>query len=159
MTEKIDPVESAEQEIELLVAGFASALRDKLIDAERKYGHRNAWKRDDWADDLRAELARHVAKGDPRDVAAYCAFAWYHGWSLAAAAAGMVMVRREVLERAHEFASIVVSKAVEDETSTHVAINYDEHDAGVIYHRAAALKRALANTLLAASLAQQEPTS
>lgn len=31
-------------------------------------------------------LAEHVAKGDPRDVAAYCAFAWHHGWSTAEAA-------------------------------------------------------------------------
>ncbi len=27
-------------------------------------------------------IRQHLAKGDPRDVAAYCAFAWYHGWSL-----------------------------------------------------------------------------
>lgn len=73
----------AEQEIERLVSAFASVLRDKLLDAERKYGHNSGWKRDDWADKLRADIRAHVEKGDPRDVAAYCAFAWYHGWSLA----------------------------------------------------------------------------
>jgi hypothetical protein len=25
-------------------------------------------------------LSEHLAKGDPRDVAAYAAFCWYHGW-------------------------------------------------------------------------------
>ena len=32
-----------------------------------------------------AEFHRHIAKGDPRDVAAYCAFMWYHGWKTEAA--------------------------------------------------------------------------
>ncbi len=27
----------------------------------------------------RNELVEHVKKGDPRDVAAYCAFLWHHG--------------------------------------------------------------------------------
>lgn len=28
-----------------------------------------------------AHFHQHIAKGDPRDVAAYCAFMWWHGWS------------------------------------------------------------------------------
>ena len=32
---------------------------------------------------LSPELRAHADKGDPRDVAAYCAFLWYHGASSA----------------------------------------------------------------------------
>jgi len=65
-----------------LVARFSEALLAKLRDAQQKYGY-DGWVRDDWADELRLHLRQHVEKGDPRDVAAYCAFAWHHGWSLA----------------------------------------------------------------------------
>ncbi|AIB11819.1 hypothetical protein ABAZ39_07370 [Azospirillum argentinense] len=70
-----------------LVTGFAEALAAKLRLAEVKYGYSDGWRRGDWRDELVAKLAEHVHKGDPRDVAAYCAFAWFHGWSLAPAAA------------------------------------------------------------------------
>ena len=66
-----------------LVERFAEALKDKLRAAEAKYGWNDGWKSVDWADDLRTRLREHVEKGDPRDVAAFCAFAWHHGWSLA----------------------------------------------------------------------------
>ncbi|HDZ1349687.1 TPA: DUF551 domain-containing protein [Klebsiella pneumoniae] len=36
--------------------------------------------KDDWYDDCLQSLWEHIEKGDPRDVAAYCAFMWYHGW-------------------------------------------------------------------------------
>ncbi len=71
------------QDITQLVSRFAAALREKLISFEAKYGWQGAWKRDSWANVLRKELRQHVGKGDPIDVAAYCAFAWHHGWSLA----------------------------------------------------------------------------
>lgn len=70
----------------LLVAQFASALAAKLHKAERKYGYSDGWRRGDWRDELVAKLVEHVHKGDPRDVAAYCAFAWHHQWSVAPAA-------------------------------------------------------------------------
>ena len=66
-----------------LVDRFAAALLEKLRAAEKKYGYDDAWTRPDWHDDLIVHLHKHIAKGDPRDVAAYCAFAWHHGWSLA----------------------------------------------------------------------------
>lgn len=66
-----------------LVDRFAAALKEKLAKAEAKYGYSDGWLADDWRDDLVRDLARHVQKGDPRDVAAYCAFAWHHGWSTA----------------------------------------------------------------------------
>lgn len=68
-----------------LVARFSAALVDKLIAAEKKYGHNDAWQADDWELACRDRMREHVAKGDPRDVAAYCAFMWHHGWSTAPA--------------------------------------------------------------------------
>ena len=64
-----------------LVDRFAAELKSKLAKAEAKYGYRDDWSKPDWKDDLIESLAEHVQKGDPRDVAAYCAFAWHHGWS------------------------------------------------------------------------------
>lgn len=84
-TEKTRPLrdkEGPEDHLAKLVAGFAEALLLKLRDAEKKYGYSDGWLQDGWADDLRRDIRLHVDKGDPRDVAAYCAFAWHHGWSL-----------------------------------------------------------------------------
>ncbi|BEU21609.1 hypothetical protein [Paraburkholderia sp. 22B1P] len=61
-----------------LVRRFARALGNKLLAAQRKYGYSNGWMRDGWMNICRAELMQHVEKGDPRDVAAYCAFLWHH---------------------------------------------------------------------------------
>lgn len=68
-----------------LVRRFAGALADKLFMAQRKYGYSDNWERKGWSDECRAELMRHIHKGDPRDVAAYCAFLWHHGESTASA--------------------------------------------------------------------------
>ncbi|EEE04603.1 hypothetical protein [Burkholderia multivorans] len=75
-----DPVIPAElhHDTAKLVRRFARALANKLLAAQRKYGYSDNWMRDDWADECRAELMRHIQKGDPRDVAAYCAFLWHH---------------------------------------------------------------------------------
>ncbi|WP_454018459.1 hypothetical protein [Azospirillum sp. Marseille-Q6669] len=70
-----------------LVTDFAAALAEKLLLAEAKYRLRDEWKRDDWREKLISDVVEHVHKGDPLDVAAYCAFAWFHGWSIAPAAA------------------------------------------------------------------------
>jgi Lon protease-like protein len=64
---------------EALVQRFAEAMRNKLAKAERKYGYSNLWKNDDWLDECRAKLIDHLHKGDPLDVANYCAFLWHHG--------------------------------------------------------------------------------
>lgn len=61
-----------------LVGGFATALAEKLRAAEVKYGYSNLWADKGWMDECRAKLIQHVHKGDPRDVAAYCAFLWHH---------------------------------------------------------------------------------
>lgn len=62
-----------------LVRRFSRALAEKLAGAEKKYGYSDGWTSSDWMDECRAKLIEHVAKGDPRDVAAYCAFLWHHG--------------------------------------------------------------------------------
>lgn len=64
-----------------LVQRFALALAKKLRLAEEKYDHTDGWLRDDWESECRDHLYQHLEKGDPRDVAAYCAFMWHHGWS------------------------------------------------------------------------------
>jgi hypothetical protein len=79
----IETAPKAKSAIDDLVDRFTAALRDKLHAAEAKYGHNDGWMRDDWQEALTCDLSRHVKKGDPRDVAAYCAFAWHHGWSTA----------------------------------------------------------------------------
>lgn len=68
-----------------LVVRFARALAAKLADAEKKYGYSDGWRSPDWMDECRTNLMEHIAKGDPRDVAAYCAFLWYHDESTAKA--------------------------------------------------------------------------
>jgi hypothetical protein len=68
-----------------LVARFAAALRDKLHRSEAKYGWRGQWQRST-PDALRDDLLRHLAKGDPLDVAAFCTFLWARGESCAALA-------------------------------------------------------------------------
>lgn len=65
-----------------LVDRFAKALYEKLLVAEKKYNHGDNWKNDDWKESCLRQLCAHIDKGDPLDVAAYCAFAWFHKWSL-----------------------------------------------------------------------------
>ena len=62
-----------------LVQRFADALLAKLRLAQAN--GRSGWDQDDWEEACRKGLMRHIEKGDPRDVAAYCAFMWHHGWS------------------------------------------------------------------------------
>jgi hypothetical protein len=78
--------ESSEADpLEDLVSRFSTALLDKLKAARVKYGRDDkGWQEDCWREDCQRELLRHLAKGDPRDVAAYCAFLWHHGWPTAA---------------------------------------------------------------------------
>lgn len=64
-----------------LVIDFTAALAEKLRAAELKYGYSTGWLTDDWEQGCQQQLLAHIAKGDPRDVATYCAFMWKRGWS------------------------------------------------------------------------------
>lgn len=96
-----------------LVARFSAALLEKLRLAEQKYGYDNGWMNTDWRNDCQRDLLKHLAKGDPRDVAAYCAFMWHHGWPTIAAAPSEAIGREEVsrlrrkLEEIHEISQDV----------------------------------------------------
>ncbi|STR71959.1 Eaa1 [Raoultella ornithinolytica] len=68
-----------------LVTEFCTAIAEKLYKAQLKYGYDADWKQDGWPSQCQAQFHQHIAKGDPRDVAAYCAFMWYHGWKTEAA--------------------------------------------------------------------------
>lgn len=63
-----------------LVIGFANALAAKLYKSEQKYGWSDAWIQDDWQDKCLTDFNHHISKGDPLDVANYCAFMHFHGW-------------------------------------------------------------------------------
>lgn len=63
-----------------LVTDFCTALAEKLYKAQLKYGHSDDWSYANWEIECQTAFHEHIAKGDPRDVAAYCAFMWYHGW-------------------------------------------------------------------------------
>jgi hypothetical protein len=74
--------------LEELFPAFSQALLEKALRAREKYGFpEDGWRQDGWQETLAKELLEHVHKGDPRDVAVYAAFAWYHGWSITPAAA------------------------------------------------------------------------
>ncbi|AXD74462.1 DUF550 domain-containing protein [Salmonella enterica] len=73
-----------------LVADFSTDLAEKLYKAQLKYGYDADWKQDNWSTQCLAHFHQHIAKGDPRDVAAYCAFMWYHDWKTEPATAPVV---------------------------------------------------------------------
>jgi hypothetical protein len=59
---------------------FAAALKRKLLRAQQNGRGATGWKYDDWESECKVQLAEHVAKGDPLDVAAYSMFCWVRGW-------------------------------------------------------------------------------
>ncbi len=82
-----------------LVMHFAEALARKLRKSEQKYGWSDGWKDSDWQEKCLADFHHHIGKGDPLDVAAYCAFMVYHGWSTCPAPAiDLNAVRAEGVE-------------------------------------------------------------
>lgn len=70
-----------ETSLSALAYSFAAALAAKLMASEAKYNWNNGWMHMD-RESLLKRFHEHIAKGDPIDVAAYCAFAWYHAWPL-----------------------------------------------------------------------------
>jgi hypothetical protein len=62
----------------LLLNAFHVELADKLRRAEIKHGYRTDWRDPDNIEAMKQGLFEHIAKGDPRDVAAFCMFLWFH---------------------------------------------------------------------------------
>ncbi|MDE2096811.1 MAG: hypothetical protein KGL39_06150 [Patescibacteria group bacterium] len=65
-----------------LVKEIAYKLGVKLYKAEQKYGYSNNWLTDDWEHICQRELRKHIEKGDPLDVIAYCSFMLLRDWSI-----------------------------------------------------------------------------
>jgi hypothetical protein len=81
---RTEPRAAAEDPLADLVDRFSKSLLAKIRLAQAN--GRSGWDLDDWETQCREGLLRHVEKGDPRDVAAYCAFMWHHGWATKSAA-------------------------------------------------------------------------
>jgi hypothetical protein len=64
-----------------LTVRFACAMFHKLRLSEAKYHWAGQWRRTLTQQQNAQRLAEHSNKGDPRDVAIFAAFAWYHKWS------------------------------------------------------------------------------
>lgn len=63
-----------------LIAHFAQAMAVKMRKAEIEYGYTDNWQRPNWEEDCRQHFLNNITKGDPTDVAIYCAFMHYHKW-------------------------------------------------------------------------------
>ena len=85
---QVNMPEGLHPDTQSLVLRFATAMAHKLHAAEIKYGYSDGWGSTDWMDECRKRLREHLNKGDPRDVANYCAFLWHHNESTAIAAEG-----------------------------------------------------------------------
>lgn len=65
-----------------MLTRFFIGVVEKFLAAEEKHGWKDEWTRiGEQREKFIAELQRHVQKGDPRDVAIYCAIAQHYGWS------------------------------------------------------------------------------
>ena len=60
---------------------FKETLLAKAKQSELKYGYKDNWLDPTWEAECRKQLMHHIEKGDPRDVAIYAAFMWFHDWS------------------------------------------------------------------------------
>lgn len=69
----------------MLVLRFAEAMAEKLYKSQIKYGYikGKTWAAEYWKNDCIKQFQEHSKKGDPLDVANYCAFMWHHGWNTA----------------------------------------------------------------------------
>jgi hypothetical protein len=63
-----------------LVDRFAEAMKTKLLVAQLRYGYYDGWASNDWHAACLEQFQNHIAKGDPVDVANYCAFMYHHEW-------------------------------------------------------------------------------
>lgn len=60
-----------------------SILACKMVANQEKYGYTNEWLTQDWENECKEHLLKHLYKGDPKDVAIYAMFMIFRGWSTA----------------------------------------------------------------------------
>lgn len=137
-----------------LVARFSKALLAKLRLAQAN--GRSGWDRNDWEKQCQEGLLRHLEKGDPRDVAAYCAFMWHHGWiTIAPASPSVPAVVREDAARYHRLRILGCAPGQTEHLRTGSVMRFTNLDAYVDADRAAHPSRGEA----AASLSSPPPVS
>lgn len=107
-----------------LVTRFATALAVKLHAAELKHGYSDGWKDPNWMDECRQKLIEHLAKGDPRDVAAYCAFLWHHCQSTSPAVPDGYAVVPKRMELLPEDIAVIMYHCGGDPDATEVDEQY-----------------------------------
>lgn len=107
-----------------LVTRFATALAVKLHAAELKHGYSDGWKEPHWMDECRQKLIEHLAKGDPRDVAAYCAFLWHHCQSTSPAVPDGYAVVPKRMELLPEDIAVIMYHCGGDPDATEVDEQY-----------------------------------
>lgn len=56
-------------------------LKEKMIQNQIKYGYTNEWMSQDWEEECKEHMMKHIFKGDPKDVAIYAMFMMIRGWS------------------------------------------------------------------------------
>lgn len=87
-----DAEEPADTLLREAMRHFLHDVYNKAMLARDKYGfHPMGWATPDWQEELQKGIAEHVQKGDPRDVAVYAMFAWFHGWSTATPAPSLLV--------------------------------------------------------------------
>jgi hypothetical protein len=65
-----------------LLINFVQKMGQKLRETEIKHNYGNSWKYDNWQLKCGKDFITHIEKGNPIDVANYCAFMDYHNWEL-----------------------------------------------------------------------------
>lgn len=63
-----------------MLRGFFEEMCEKARRAELKYGYMNGWRDTSWKHEFNRSILEHFEKGDPRDVAIFCAIGFSHGW-------------------------------------------------------------------------------
>lgn len=97
-----------------LVKEIAYRLGVKLYKAEQKYGYSNNWLVDDWEHICQQELRKHIEKGDPLDVIAYCSFMLARNWSIRPEVVSVVKANADVALSEENDALIQENKYLRD---------------------------------------------
>lgn len=111
-----------------LVLRFTNALAAKLRKSEIKYGYSDGWADPNWHRGCVRDLARHVEKGDPLDVAAFAAFCFHHGWSTtpSSPAGGVPPERVQVKTSSYEVTGTVLARFKNSKGDDRAVVEFDQ---------------------------------